>query len=446
MMKTTPSKKRILLALSFGLLLNLNTPAQELPRRVYVGIKMEKLTDDMKRIIGLGETKGVLIGEVLPKSTAEKAGLKKGDILLSVNGTLVDSPDEVIAAIAPFKSGENFHYEILREKKKVKGSIPYQGWPTESYNGLETIYTASKSGIGLQRTIITKPKSTEKLPVVAFIGGIGCYSLDFPNDSNRSEVQLLNKLSRAGFMCARLEKPGMGDNAKHCKPCKDVSFKEETAGYVEAIRALKKRSDVDSNRIYIIGHSMGGVFGPLVSQQTNIQGIIAYGTIGCNFIEYIAKTRRTIGQAYNMSPAETDNLVKDFCECTAYYFAEKMTTEEAAKKKKDCAEFLGIFDLRSRAYNDELYSFNIPGLWKTFNGKALMIWGESDFISAKEDHAILSEAVNYYHPGHSEFITIPATDHGMNLAKNFSEAQKNPGPYNPEVGNAILKWLIKDQG
>jgi pimeloyl-ACP methyl ester carboxylesterase len=99
--------------------------------------------------------------------------------------------------------------------------------------------------------------------------------------------------------------------------------------------------------------------------------------------------------------------------------------------------------LRSRAYNDELYSYNIPGLWKPFNGKALMIWGESDYISSKEDHAIISGAVNYYHNGNSEFITIPHADHGMNLAKDFSEAQKNPGPYYPAVGDAIAKWLKK---
>jgi pimeloyl-ACP methyl ester carboxylesterase len=422
-------------------MLSISVSAQQLPRRVFVGIRMEKVTDDTKRLIGLNDVKGVMISEVIPGSTAETAGLKKGDVLLSVNGAAVNSPQEVMTTIGGFKSGQNFEYELIRNKKKIKGKTPFKGFPEESYQGLTTIYTESKSAIGQQRIIITKPKSEKKLPVIAFVGGIGCYSLDFPMDTGRSEVQLLNKLSRAGFMCARLDKPGMGDGTKYCKPCSEVSFMEETEGYVQAIKTLKQRSDVDSNSVFIIGHSMGGVFAPLIAKQTKLKGIIAYGTIGSSFIEYIAKTRRTIAEAYKMSPVETDDLIKDFCECTAYYFVEKMSTEEAGKKKADCKEFLSIFDLRSRAYNDELYSFNIPGLWKSYKGKALLLWGESDYISSKEDHQIVSNAINYYSPGKSQFATVKNADHGMNLAKDFSEAQKSPGPYNPEVGKVIEDWL-----
>lgn len=422
-------------------MLTLTMISQELPRRVFVGIRMEKITDDVKRIVGLDQINGVMISEVLPQSTAEAAKFLKGDILLSVNGKTVHSPQEVVTAIAGYKSGQTFEYEILRHKKKIKGRIPFKGYPKENYQGLITIYTESKTEIGQQRIIITKPETDKKLPVIAFVGGIGCYSLDSPLDTNRSEVQLLNKLSRAGFMCARLEKPGMGDNAKFCKPCAEVSFIEETEGYIQAIRTLKQRADVDSNSIYIIGHSMGGVFAPLIAKQTTLKGIIAYGTLGSNFIEYLAKTRRTIAEAYKMSPEETDDLIKSSCECSAYYFIEKMTTEEAAKKNADCKEFLSIFDLRSRAYNDELYSFNVPGLWKSYKGKALLIWGESDYISSKEDHQIVSNAVNYYSPGNSQFVTVKNADHGMQLAKDFSEAQKSPGPYNPEVGKVIEDWL-----
>jgi uncharacterized protein len=419
----------------------LNMQAQELPRRVFLGIRMEKITDDTKRIIGLENVSGVMISEVILGSTAEKAGFKKGDVLLAVNGTEVNAPQEVVNSLGGYKSGDAFNYEIIRNKKKLKGRSVFTTYPKENYEGLTTLYTESKTSIGQQRIIITKPKSEKKLPLIAFIGGIGCYSLDFPSDTNRSEVQLLNKLSRSGFICARLEKPGMGDNAKHCKPCAEVSFMEETNGYIQAIRTLKQRPDVDSNSVYIIGHSMGGVFAPLIAQQTTLKGIIAYGTIGSGFIEYLAKTRRTIAEAYKMSPDETDDLVKDFCECAAYYFVEKMTTDEAAKKKPDCKEFLSIFDLRSRAYNDELYSFNIPGLWKPYKGKALLIWGESDFVASKEDHQIVSNALNYYSPGNSQFVTVKNANHGMQLAKDFQEARTNPGPYNPEVGKVIGEWL-----
>jgi pimeloyl-ACP methyl ester carboxylesterase len=416
--------------------------AQQLPRRVYLGIRMENITDDIKRIMNLESKNGVLVSDVFPASTAAKAGLTKGDILTSINGNAVNSTNEVYSALSGFKAGDTFNYELIRNAKKIKGKSVFQSYPTEKYAGLEVIYSESKSTIGLQRIIITKPTMTQKkMPVITFIGGIGCYSLDFPMDSTASEVELMTDLSRKGFITARLEKPGMGDNSKHCKPCNEVSFSEETTGYVEAIKALKLRPDVDSNNIYIFGHSMGGVFAPLVAKQTAVKGIIAYGTIGSNFIEYLAKTRRTIADAYQMSPEETDDYVKDACECSAYYFAEKMTTKEAAKKKEICGEYLSVFDLRARTYNDELYSYNIPLLWKTYNGKALIIWGESDYISSREDHEIVSRSINHYHPGYSTFATVKEADHGMNIAKNFQEAQKRAGKYNPEISTLISNWL-----
>ncbi|HYG51691.1 MAG TPA: PDZ domain-containing protein, partial [Flavobacteriales bacterium] len=346
----------------------LRLEAQDLPRRVFLGIRMQNLTDDMRNIMGIAGTRGVLIDEVLPASTAKTAGFKRGDILVSVNGTVVNATGEVINAIAPYKPGEKFSYELLRNKKKIKGEAVFTAVPEEKYTDLDVIYTDVKSVAGQQRVIITKPKNKTKLPVVVFIGGIGCYSLDNALDTTRSESQLLNMLSRQGYMCVRPEKPGMGDNARYCKACKDVSFTEELDGYIKAIQKIKLRPDVDSSSVFVIGHSMGGVFAPLIAQKTKLKGTISYGTIGSNFIEHLLKTRRTIGEAYGWAPDETDAFIKDFCECVGYYYVSKMTSAEAAAKKADCGQYLSVFDLRSRAYNDELYAFNIPGLWKPFEG------------------------------------------------------------------------------
>jgi uncharacterized protein len=417
--------------------------AQQLPRRVYLGIRMENLTEDAKRIMGLPSSGGVLIADVLPQSTAEQAGFKKGDILLSIDSGTFNSTGEVFSVLAQKKVGTPFRYQLMRQKKKISGKSTFRAFPEEKYPDLEVIYSETSSEIGFQRIIITKPKTSKKLPVVVFIGGIGCYSLDFPMDSNRNELRLLNGLSRAGYVCARLEKPGIGDNTNYSKACNKVSFMEETQGYANAIRTLKQRADVDSNAIFIIGHSMGGVFAPLIAQKTSIKGIVAYGTIGSNFIEYLAKTRRTIAEAYAMSPEETDQLVKDFCECGALYFSSGMTTAESAAKKPICGEYLSIFDLRSRAYNDELYGLNIPAIWKPFTGNALLVWGESDYISAKDDHSIIASAINHYHAGHAEFITVGKADHGMSVAGDFQEAARNPGGYQEEVGKVILTWLKK---
>lgn len=416
--------------------------AQQLQRRVFLGTRLENITDDARKIMELNLDGGVLVSEVFAQSTAEAAGLKKGDVLYKMNGQVIKTPAELISLVARQTAGGKFSYELYRDKKPVTGSGIFKAMPEESYEGIEMIYTEAKTELGNERMIISKPANkTGKLPAVVFIGGIGCYSLDLPFDPNRSEVKLLNALTRAGFMCVRAEKPGMGDNVKTSKSCAEVSFMEEANTYVDMVNAIRQRTDVDPSSIYVFGHSMGGVFAPLVAEKTDVKGIIAYGALGSNFLEYLMKTRKTIAEAYKMNPEESDKLVKDYCECATWYFADKMTTEQAEKKKPGCKELLSIFDLRSREYNDQLYALSLPALWKEYRGKALFLWGSADYISSEDDHKMLAHAVNYYHPGNAQFFVVKNSDHGMMTASSFAESKNNPGVYNSEVDKIILNWL-----
>jgi uncharacterized protein len=436
--QTIVMKKYFLLLFVCACVLQEN--AQELRRRALLGIQMESITEDKKRIMELPSVKGVLINKVVPKSSAEKAGLQIGDVLLKINGEEVNTPDAAVKLVGAYRGGDDFNYELIRKGKVLKGKSIFTEYPKEQYTDFEMEYTSVKTSDCSQRIIISKPKNIQKAPVIFYIGGIGCYSLDNPLDTSRGETQLLNAFTRAGYVCIRAEKPGVGDNTA-CKSCSEISFNDEMNGYVDMIRGIKKLNYVDSSRIFIFGHSMGGVMGPLVAQRTPVAGIIAYGTIGSNFMEYLLKTRRTIGEAYNWAPDETDDFVKDYCECASYYFVDKLSVAEASKKNSDCDKYLSVFTLRSRAYNDQLYELNIPLSWKPFTGKALLLWGEGDFIASKEDHQIIANTVNFYHPGNGTFSVMEKSTHSLQTAANFQEAQKNPGSYNKLISVKILTWL-----
>lgn len=312
--------------------------------------------------------------------------------------------------------------------------------PFEQHVGIEMKYTSVQTVNGLQRLIISKLPGNEKRPVIVFIGGIGCYSLDSPLDDKRSEVQLLNQLTRKGYVCVRAEKPGVGDNRK-CTPCNEVSFNNEISGYISAVNEIKKYNYVDSGRVFVLGHSMGGVMAPVIAQKSNLKGIIAYGTIGSGFLEYLSKTRRTIAEAEQMDPAVSETFVKEACECSAYYFADGMTIKQAVEKNPVCAEYLSVFELRSQDYNRQLYALNIAGAWKSFTGKALIMWGEGDYISAADDHRIIVDAINQYHPGKASLVKIKNASHSMQQAADFKDAVTDDGSYNPEVGKKIIQWL-----
>lgn len=423
-----------------ALLASIGVAGQELPRRPLLGVKLKTIDQDTRRVMNLKDSCGVLVESVIPSSTAERAGFKKGDVLLSINKVGFKLPEEAVRYVASSDGGASFSYELIREGEKISGNSVFQPMPFEIHNGIEMKYTAVQTVNGLQRLIVSKLPGNEKRPVIVFIGGIGCYSLDSPLDSKRSEVQLLNQLTRKGFVCVRAEKPGVGDNRK-CTPCNEVSFSDEVSGYVSAVNEIKKYDFVDSTRVFVLGHSMGGVMAPLIAQKSRLKGIIAYGTIGSGFLEYLIKTRRTITDAEQMDPVEAETYVKDACECAGYYFVEGMSIGDAAAKKRECEEHLSVFNLRSGTYNRELYALNVAGAWKTFSGKALLIWGEGDYISYADDHRIIADAVNHYHPGQASMLRVKNASHSMQQALDFKDAVTDDGPYNPEVGLKILAWL-----
>lgn len=413
--------------------------AQDLPRRAFFGIQMEPVTDDVRRVLNLPAAKGVLIQRVIPGSTAENAGLQRSDVLLELDGKQVNTPDEAVRMVAAYRAGQTLLYKYIREGKTISEKTIMQGIPEERYANLEVSYHSVKVGDAQLRTILTKPKISGKLPAVLFIQGVGCYSIDTPFDTTGSVLQLVNGLARQGFAVMRIDKSGMGDSKGI--PCPQIDFNTELQGYLQAFASLQKRPDVDPENCFLFGHSMGGVMAPLVAKEHAVKGIVAYGTIGVNFMEYFTNTRKTVAQAYAMDPFETDDFIKEQCACTAMMMSARLSREEAVKRNPACSEVYDFLLLRDKSFWYQLYDLNIPFQWSQYPGKVLAIWGSADYIAARDEHVAIAETVNQYHPGQATFLEMPNTDHGMQVAGNFVEARTNPGPFNPEIPKKIGEWL-----
>ncbi|MFT3881745.1 MAG: trypsin-like peptidase domain-containing protein [Gemmatales bacterium] len=75
-----------------------------------------------KAVLGVsfGGIDEVQVGAVTPKGPAEKAGLKAGDTIITVNGTKVDSREKINALLKPMKPGDKVTLEIKRKDEKLK--------------------------------------------------------------------------------------------------------------------------------------------------------------------------------------------------------------------------------------------------------------------------------------------------------------------------------------
>lgn len=426
----------------FSILLLFKLSAQELPRRAFMGIRMEPVTEDVQRVMKLPALKGVLIQQVIAGSTAEVAGLQRGDVLLELDGQEVNAPDEAVRMVGAYRAGQSLQYKLLRAGKTLIQQTTIQGLPVESYPDLEVTYSSVKAGDAQLRTMVTKPKNRGgNLPALLFIQGIGCYSMDTPFDTLRNETQLINHIARQGFVVMRVDKSGLGDSRG--ASCESIDFFTELEGYRQAYAALRATPEVDASNCFLFGHSMGGLMAPLIAKDYPVKGIAVYGTIGVNFMEYFTNTRRTIAQALELDAAQSDLYVKRESACAAMLLNARLSREEAIKLDEVCAGVYDILLLRSDPYWRQLYDLNIPALWQAYDGKTLAAWGSTDYISARREHEMIAETVNSNHPGNGIFVEIPNSNHGMYSAATFPEARNNPGPFNPKVAALIADWLKK---
>lgn len=87
---------------------------QREPDRPRLGIQGERLTEQLGEFLGVPGRKGVLLMEVVKDSPAEKAGLKAGDVIISVDGHPVQSVTDVTSYLKPGP----IELEIIRDKQK----------------------------------------------------------------------------------------------------------------------------------------------------------------------------------------------------------------------------------------------------------------------------------------------------------------------------------------
>jgi serine protease Do len=84
--------------------------------RGYIGASVQTLTPELAEAMKLkGQPTGALVGEVTPKSPSEKAGMKTGDVITSVNGKKISDARELRLMIGSMAPGTKVQIEVNRE-------------------------------------------------------------------------------------------------------------------------------------------------------------------------------------------------------------------------------------------------------------------------------------------------------------------------------------------
>jgi len=422
--------------------------AGELPRKGFAGVQVSPVPDEVRARLKLATSQALLVSRVNAGTAAAEAGLAAGDIIVEAAGKPVGSPEEYIAVVQRLYAGDKLPLTVLRNGQRLSLTLTLKPRPFETSPDFEVLYRSVNTVAGRRRVIVTKPKGQSKFPAVLLVGGIGCYSLD-NLDPEGAYGRVLYGLTLKGFATMRVEKTGIGDSEG--PPCMSpqADLRQEVAGYLAGLRALKSYDFVDTSRVFIFGHSIGGIVGPLVAMEEPVRGLVAAETVGTDWFEYELENSRRQALLAGTPYDQLERRARQWRECKQRLLLDKQTPEQILKDTPACAEYLAY--PAPYTYIQQLADLNLAEVWKKVEAPALFIYGTSDFLTSAAEHEYLRDMVNSFRPGSAAYVQIEGMGHGFERAasqrENFEQRRSGAQTeFHTQVFDEIARWLTAAAG
>ena len=432
-----------------------NTHAQ-LQRKVQLGARLEYVTEN-----GISGCKVIQV----VRGTSVALKLQEKDLILKIGDSTFTSVNAFIQQFLQYTPGQPVQLTIMRAKKKMTLKAKAVARPFETDDNATVIYDEANYKGGQLRVIINKPFKENKMPAMLFIPGYTCSSIDeLTNDHPYKRI--VDAYVNAGYVTLRIEKSGLGDS-KNTPPCESCDLLDEIENFEVGLKKLKSLSYVDTGKIIIVGHSMGGIIAPALSAKHPVAGVIVYGTTAKSWFEYQLEMYRVQNALAGMNPIEVEKSVIEQYDLNYRYFVRKEKLEDIASDPKvdsvlrSTWEYDGkgkIFS-RNAEYWRQIQDYPHLENWKNTTAKVLVQFGESDFQAfSKADHQQIVNTVNHFHPGNATLKTYALTDHFFAKSGTMQEAynkfanrqiQQLFDEYNQEVGLSAVQWsnnVINNKG
>lgn len=446
--------------ISFTLLFVITASSQstkELKRNVFLGARLMDLSVVEQ---DLDTDFGIYLSEIIPSGSLGQMEVPVGTVLQQINETTILSLRDLGGALSGIKQGDDIKVVVFENGKKKTYQGPASGRPIEHHPNAQVEYGVVSYEDNDLRSILYLPHEVELPPVVFFIQGYTCQTIEMRNDNPAK--QLIDHWIKDGFAVFLVEKPGMGDS-ESAIPCMDIDFDQELFAFTKAYETLQKNPKVDTENIFLFGHSMGGVIAPLLEKTHSPAGIVVYGIVGKNWYDYMQ-------DIYTEQPLLFDAGQEEIEDNKTYYlpFMEDMLVHKksnteliespvyGARLKEDgVTESLanGYYIQRHYRFWQSLADVDVPAAWSTVKSPVLVLHGEYDIqaIHPKYGEMIVTNVND--HNGNASFQLFPKTEHAFLQFNSREELQTvmNNGSYasafatnfNSEIAIKSMEWMRK---
>jgi serine protease Do len=130
-----------------------------------IGVQIQPVNAQLSEAFGLDRPRGALVGEVIEGGAAEKAGVKTGDVILSVNGRSVETSTSLPAVISAIKPGSEAKVEVWRDHASKVLDVKVEEFKEEAQKvanrDVEEPAKADKLGLSVRPLGADERKSAE---------------------------------------------------------------------------------------------------------------------------------------------------------------------------------------------------------------------------------------------------------------------------------------------
>jgi hypothetical protein len=276
---------------------------------------------------------------------------------------------------------------------------------------------------------LTEPKGAGPFPAVVLVQGSGPHDEDETVGANKPFKDLAWGLASRGIAVLRYEKRTHKYAAQYARDLGNLTVKEEVTDDARAaVALLSTHPEVDRKRIYVLGHSLGGMLAPRIAEgDDQIAGIIIMagstrplGQIIVDQVKYLSTLSGPVGDGAKKQIEAAEKFAQEY--------------DSPTLKPGETVSVLG--NPTPAAYVLDLRSYDPAATAARLKTPILVLQAESDYQVTKKDFEGWEKALT----GHNN-VTMKSYP---GLCHLFTPAGSPPSPADYDKPGHVAKGTIDD--
>ncbi len=109
--------------------------------RGYIGVSITEVDAATAKAVGLDKPMGIMIQNVVEDGSAASEDILAGDIILEIDGKVIDKPNQLQSYIATKRAGTEVHLTLFRDGKKIRRDVTLKARANEKEETTEFVDT-----------------------------------------------------------------------------------------------------------------------------------------------------------------------------------------------------------------------------------------------------------------------------------------------------------------